>query len=166
MRLAAAKESSMSKSSSTIKTLIPVTGERFAAFLPDKVNDSPYRVEPIICWSLVTFEDEDDPDEVIGQIIDGDSVVEVTYVDDEEGFGRFLGYFISDSDANTAIMLAVAEGADEDEEEDDEDEEPKANADPGESSESDEDWEDEGDDDEDSEDEDSEDDDEDLDEED
>jgi hypothetical protein len=104
--------------------------------MPDKSNDITQRIERILCWSLVEFPRPDEPDEVIGQIIVGDTVTEVTNVDEEEGFGEFIGYFQTEESATTAIMTLVAqeeakeeegddgddeEGEDEDDEDDDED---------------------------------------------
>ena len=111
----------MSKSNATIKSIIAPSIPCFAAFLPDPDNDIDWKISPIVCWSLVSF--SNDPDEVIGQIIADDAVFEVTYVDEEDGFGKFLGYFFSESDAKAAIRSSVSEEEEEEEEEEAEEEE-------------------------------------------
>jgi len=50
-------------------------------------------VEPVICWSVLQFDDDDDPDEVVGQIFNGQCITEANSVDEEEGYGEFVGYF-------------------------------------------------------------------------
>lgn len=105
-----------------IKTIIPVGAqEYFAAYLPDRKNSIEPRIEGIVCWSLISFA-SDSPDEVVGQIIIKDQVVEVTYPDGEDGFGEFLGYFKSIEEAGAAIFSARNK-KDADDEDDDEDEE-------------------------------------------
>ena len=111
---------------SEIKTIIQPPKDCYAGFLPDTPNNIELRIVPIVCWSLITFDNEEEPDEVIGQIVARDAVVEVTYVDEEEGFGKFLGYFYSEQAARVSILAAVAEGADDEEDPDsDEDDEPE-----------------------------------------
>lgn len=51
------------------------------------------RTEPVIVWSTIKFDDDDEPDEVVGQIFDGTCITEATAVDEEEGYGEFVGYF-------------------------------------------------------------------------
>src|SRR5690606_16197072 len=92
----------MPKSKAIIKTITAPVQRCFAAYLPDEGNDIEARIVPIVCWSLISFSKKD-PDEVIGQIIYNDAIVEVTYVDEEEGFGKFLGYFYSEKSAENAI---------------------------------------------------------------
>ena len=104
----------MAKSSASIKTIIPAAREMYAAFMPDKDNDIDLRIVPIVCLSLISFDNEEDPDEVIGQIAVGDAILEVTYVDEDEGFGKFLGYYYSEESAKVSILAAVAEVEDED----------------------------------------------------
>src|SRR5690606_33294550 len=105
-----------------IKTIIPLSAPCYAAFMPDSENDIEAKIAPLVCWSLLSFR-EGGPDEVIGQIVSGDTIVEVNYVDEEEGFGRFLGYFFSESDAKAAIREQLAYDGEGDEEEEDEEEE-------------------------------------------
>ncbi len=100
---------------SEIKTIIQPPRDCYAGFLPDTPHSIDLKIVPIVCWSLVTFDNDDEPDEVIGQIVARDAVVEVTYVDEEEGFGKFLGYFYSEQSAKVAILAAVAEGLDDEE---------------------------------------------------
>lgn len=105
---------------SKIKTIIPVGNTQyFAAYMPDKDEGIKQRIEPIVCWSLLEFDRKSSPDEVVGQIVDGDVITEATSVDEDEGFGEFLGYFRSTSEATDAIMRAMAN----EEEEEDEGEE-------------------------------------------
>lgn len=107
----------MPKTKAIIKTITAPSQPCFAAYLPDEENDIESKIVPIVCWSLMSFDKK--PDEVIGQIICNDLIVEVTYVDEEEGFGNFLGYFDSEKLAEEAILSAMAdEGEGEDEEED------------------------------------------------
>lgn len=54
------------------------------------------RLIPIICWSAIRFTDGDDPDEVVGQIFDGNCITEATNVDDDVGV--FMGYYIDDKE--------------------------------------------------------------------
>ncbi|GAG15711.1 unnamed protein product, partial [marine sediment metagenome] len=62
-----------------------------AAYAGDKKKRD--RTEPVIVWSTIKFDDEDEPDEVVGQIFDGTCITEATAVDEEEGYGEFVGYF-------------------------------------------------------------------------
>lgn len=113
----------------TIKTIIPAGGDYYAAYCSDEEEDIESRIEKVICWSLLTFEDDETPDEVVGQIIVGSTIMETTVVDEEDGFGAFLGYYMSEDDADVALRLAEAEfpkdedDDEDDDEEDDEDEE-------------------------------------------
>lgn len=108
---------------SRIKTIITMgNAQYFAAYMPNEDEGIKQRIEPIVCWSLLEFDDEDLADEVVGQIVDGNVITEATGVDEEDGFGEFLGYFRSRSEATDAIMRAIAE-QDETENEEDEDEE-------------------------------------------
>lgn len=107
---------------SKIKTIIPVGNTQyFAAYMPNEEEDIKQRIEPIVCWSLLEFERKDSPDEVVGQIVDGDVITEATSVDEDEGFGEFLGYFRSTSEATDAIMRAMANREEEEGEEGEED---------------------------------------------
>ncbi len=136
------------------------------------------RLERVIVWSIIKFDNDEEPDEIIGQIFDGTCITEATVVDEEEGYGEFVGYFLDTAegrieanrrcDEERERKLAIEEQEDEgpkkkrknkkkkpkeeeeDEEEDDDDE--------GEGSDEDESESDEDDDDEEEEDEDEEDD--------
>lgn len=113
----------MGNPDTTIKTIIPTGRDYYAAFCSDDAEDIPRRIERVVCWSLLSFNDDDSPDEVVGQIIVGSTIMEVTVVDEEEGFGAFLGYFDSPEDATTALMQAEAEFQEDEEDEEEEDEE-------------------------------------------
>jgi len=106
-----------------IKTIIPTGRDYFAAFLPDKEHKIELRIEKIVCWSLIERIKPDESDEVVGQIIEGNIITEVTNVDDEEGFGELLGYFESSDFATQAIEQEMANRKDEVEEEEEEEEE-------------------------------------------
>lgn len=112
---------------SKIKTIIPIGSvQYFAAYMPNENEGIKQRIEPIVCWSLLEFDRKGSPDEVVGQIVDGDVITEATSVDEDEGFGEFLGYFRSTSEATDALMRAIAEqdkGEPEEEEEEDGEEE-------------------------------------------
>jgi len=68
------------------------------------------RFEPVIVWSVIEFDDDDDPDEVIGQIFDGTCITEATAVDEEEGYGDFIGYF-RDTEEGRAEAKSMCEEA-------------------------------------------------------
>ena len=106
-----------------IKTIIPTGRDYFAAFLPDKEHKIELRIEKIVCWSLIERIKPDESDEVVGQIIEGNIITEVTNVDDEEGFGELLGYFESSDFATQAIEQEMANRKEEEEPEEEEDEE-------------------------------------------
>lgn len=114
-----------------IKTIIPASPAYYAAFAADHKKEIGRRVVRVLCWSLIEDPKPDIPDEVIGQIIVGDTITEVTNVDEEEGFGEFLGYFESDMAASQAIITHESleddggyyDDDNDDEDEDDEDEE-------------------------------------------
>ena len=102
----------------TIKMIIPISPPTWAAYLPDAKNDIDSRIAPIVCLSLKA-----DSDEIDGQIVAGELIVEASYVDKEDGFGKFLGYYHSKRAAKEAIEAAVAmlDEEDEEEEEDEDD---------------------------------------------
>jgi len=85
----------------------------------------------VICWAVIEFIDEDAPDEVVGQIFNGDCLTEASAVDEEEGFGEFVGYYPNEGEAIARISQLELEiknkGSkkedDEDRDEDNEDEE-------------------------------------------
>ena len=89
-----------------------------AVYLPDNEKDIPERAVPVICWASLEF--DDDPDEVVGQIFDGNCITEVTSVDEEEGFGEFLGYYRSSADAAPDVTAALELRKQEEEEEEEE----------------------------------------------
>lgn len=93
-----------------IKTIIEPRQKLYAAFAPSYEDEIDQRIERVICLSLVEFPEPDVPDEVIGQIIvDGKTITEVTSVDEEEGYGEFVGYFLSPDAAQEAIENWIAE---------------------------------------------------------
>lgn len=73
----------------SIKALTQASGYIAAYAGQNKKED---QVEHVICWSVIEF-DEGEPDEVVGQIFDGQCVTEATSVDQEEGYGEFVGYY-------------------------------------------------------------------------
>jgi len=100
-----------------IKAICPAQ-EYYAAYLSDKKNNIGYRIERIICWAVIEFDDEDAPDEVVGQIFNGDCLTEATAVDEEESFGEFVGYFSNLTEANGRIAELEFRRKEEPEEED------------------------------------------------
>ncbi len=76
---------------SSIKAIAPASGPAQAAAYAGKIEDEDI-LAPVLCWSVIEF-DEGEPDEVVGQIFDGQCITEATSVDDDEGFGEFVGYF-------------------------------------------------------------------------
>lgn len=105
----------MVKPSANIKTIIAPTTTCFAAFLPNSEEDIPLKICPIVAWALISFNDEEQPDEIIGEIAAGDAILEVTYVDDENGFGKFFGYFYDEGAARASLLATIAEEDAEDE---------------------------------------------------
>ncbi len=89
------------------------------------------RLEPVLCWSVIEFEGEE-PDEVVGQIFDGNCITEVTSVDEEEGYGEFIGYFKDNEDGRERAVRACKQYRDRSVEEDDEEEEDEEEDDDGE----------------------------------
>jgi hypothetical protein len=70
-----------------------------AAYAGEKKKDD--RLEQVIVWSVIRFDGDAEPDEVVGQIFDGTCITEATAVDDEEGYGEFVGYFRENEDGRT-----------------------------------------------------------------
>lgn len=91
-------------------------------------NKEDDRFEYVICWSTIEFEDEDEPDEVVGQIFDGNCITEASSVDEEEGYGEFVGYFRDNEKGREAAVEACElyrerlEATEEEEEEEEEEE--------------------------------------------
>ncbi len=80
------------KNMSSIKAIASAPGPAQAAAYAGKTADEDI-LSPVLCWSVIEFDGDDEPDEVVGQIFDGQCITEATSVDDEEGFGEFVGYF-------------------------------------------------------------------------
>ena len=76
---------------SSIKGIAPAPGPAQAAAYAGKTEEEDI-LAPVLCFTVIEF-DEGEPDEVVGQIFDGQCITEATSVDDEEGFGLFVGYF-------------------------------------------------------------------------
>ncbi len=82
------------------------------------------RLERVIVWSIIKFDNDEEPDEVVGQIFDGTCITEATAVDEEEGYGEFVGYFLDTADGRVEakkrcdeerkLKLAIEEHEDED----------------------------------------------------
>lgn len=91
------------------------------------------RLEHVICWSVIEFDEEDEPDEVVGQIFDGTCITEASSVDEEEGYGEFVGYFRDNEKGREEAAEACdlyrerleATGGEEEEEEEEEERAPK-----------------------------------------
>ena len=76
---------------SSIKGIAPAPGPAQAAAYAGKTEEEDI-LAPVLCFTVIEF-DQGEPDEVVGQIFDGQCITEATSVDDEEGFGLFVGYF-------------------------------------------------------------------------
>lgn len=113
----------------SIKSITQASGY-IAAFAAHEKEDD--RFEHVICWSVIEFDAEDEPDEVVGQIFDGRCITEASAVDEEEGYGEFVGYFRDGETGWKEAMEACdlyreresATEDEEDEEEEDEEEDP------------------------------------------
>jgi len=76
---------------SSIKAIASAPGDPQAAAYAGKASDEDI-LAPVLAWTVIKF-DGDEPDEVVGQIFDGQCITEASSVDEEEGFGEFVGYF-------------------------------------------------------------------------
>jgi len=92
-----------------IRSIAPVSaGQKwFAAFArgAGDFKEIASRVEPVVCWALISFPDGS-PDETVGQVVCGLAVDEVLNLDEESGFGEFLGYF-----PKRSLALEASRGA-------------------------------------------------------
>jgi len=112
----------------SIKSVTQASGY-ISAHAGEKKKDD--RFEHVICWTVIEFEEEDEPDEVVGQIFDGTCITEATSVDEEEGYGEFVGYFRDNEKGREEAVEACrlyrerleAMGDEEEEEEPEEEEE-------------------------------------------
>lgn len=91
-----------------IRMIIPTSGPLFAAFKPNPKHDIELKVVPVLALALVSYEGGERADETVGQIAVGDTIAEVPCVDEEEGFGEFVGYFTDESDARTTVLATLA----------------------------------------------------------
>jgi hypothetical protein len=93
----------------------------FSGYAGEKKKDD--RLLPIICWAVCRY-NEDDPDEVVGQVWDGACITEANEV---SGAGFFVGYFIDDAEGRKqfaqACNAAREDGIEEEEDDDEEGEE-------------------------------------------
>jgi hypothetical protein len=101
-----------------------------AGYANDKKKDD--RLYGVLVWAVMRWPDGS-PDEVVGQVFNGQYVTEADAMGDEEGVGSFIGYFTDDEEGRKNFEKACeawreaggseAEEEDEDEEDEDEDEE-------------------------------------------
>jgi hypothetical protein len=100
-----------------------------AGYANDKKEDD--KRYAVIVWAVMRWPDGS-PDEVVGQVFNGQYVTEADAMGDEEGVGSFIGYFTDDDEGRENFEKACdawreaggseAEGEDEDEEEEGEEE--------------------------------------------
>jgi hypothetical protein len=74
----------------SIKGIAQASGYIAAYAAQEKDED---RFEHVICWTVIEFDNDDEPDEVVGQIFDGTCITEASSVGEDEGYGEFAGYF-------------------------------------------------------------------------
>ena len=89
---------------SRIKAICHAPGDPQAAAYAGKTADEDI-LAPVLSWTVIEF-DEGEPDEVVGQIFDGQCITEATSVDEEEGFGEFVGYFALTSEGKKQAKAA------------------------------------------------------------
>ena len=101
-----------------------------AGYANDKKEDD--KRYAVIVWAVMRWPDGS-PDEVVGQVFNGQYVTEADAMGDEEGVGSFIGYFTDDDEGRENFGKACdawreaggseAEDDDEEEEEEEGDEE-------------------------------------------
>lgn len=82
--------------STQIISVCPAHGY-LAGFANDDSSDD--RLIPVVCWSAIRFLEGEDPDEVVGQIYDGNCITEATNVEDD--IGVFMGYYTDDKEGRS-----------------------------------------------------------------
>lgn len=119
-----------------------------AGYANDKKEDD--KRYGVIVWAVMRWPDGS-PDEVVGQVFNGQYVTEADAMGDEEGVGTFIGYFTDDKEGlenfgKAADAWRANGGADDDDEEDEEDggeeEGDEEEGDGGEEDDDEEDWDD------------------------
>lgn len=58
---------------------------------------------PVICWSVMKYTGTKDPDEVVGQVWDGNTITEAPSIEEA---GEFVGYFTDDDEGRAALLEA------------------------------------------------------------
>lgn len=100
-----------------------------AGYAGDKKEDD--KLYGVICWSVMRWKNSSNPDEVVGQVFDGDCITEADTFGGEDNVGRFIGYFTDDDEGRDNFEKAAdawreaggEEFEDDDEEEGEEEEE-------------------------------------------
>jgi hypothetical protein len=120
-----------------------------AGYAGNKKDDD--KLYPVIVWSVMRWGDGS-PDEVVGQVFNGQYITEADAMADEGDVGSLIGYFTDDEEgrdyfrkAADAWREAGGPDAEDDEGDDEEDEEDDEEEDPGDDEDEWEDEEDEGD---------------------
>jgi len=96
-----------------------------AGYANDKKEDD--KRYGVIVWAIMRWPDGS-PDEVVGQVFNGQYLTEADAMGDEEGVGAFIGYFTDDKEGHENFGKAAdawreAGGSEAEEEEEEEDEE-------------------------------------------
>lgn len=116
-----------------------------AGYANDKKEDD--KRYGVIVWAVMRWPDGS-PDEVVGQVFNGQYVTEADAMGDEEGVGTFIGYFTDDKEGlenfgKAADAWRANGGADDDDEEEEGEEEgDEEEGDGGEEDDDEEDWDD------------------------
>ena len=100
-----------------------------AGYAAHKKEDD--KLYPVICWSVIRWKNSDNPDEVVGQVFDGECITEADALEGEDGVGSLIGYFTDDDEgletfqkaANAWRTTTAEEDGGEEEYEEDEEEE-------------------------------------------
>lgn len=107
-----------------IKSISPAIGY-LAGYAGDKKEDD--RLYGVIVWAVMNWPD-DSPDEVVGQVFNGQYITEADAMANEDGVGSLIGYFTDDEEGRKNFLKAAdtwrqAGGDEGDDEGDDEGEE-------------------------------------------
>lgn len=113
-----------------------------AGYANDNKKDD--RLYAVIVWSVMRWPDNNNPDEVVGQVFNGQYITEADAMGDEEGVGTFVGYFTDDEEGRDNFRKAAdvwREAGGSEAEDDDGEEEEGEWDDDGEDEEEEDDWE-------------------------
>lgn len=103
-----------------------------AGFLGDDQDDD--RLLPVVAWTVMRSPEAHEPDEVVGQVWQGEYLTEAPAIEDEEGDYKHVGYFTDDKEGRSNFVNVCKamrgeidagigdEDDDDDEEDEDEDE--------------------------------------------